>query len=123
MYLDMLQILLAGWVDPLGLTRRTKPISLPSIYKVKVDMEHILDRHTPCGLTAIARLKAGKDNDVFPQEMTEQQIEKAVKEAYSNVKILSSQGDRVLARGESGNMVIEVWINKSTKIIETAYPK
>lgn len=49
-------------------------------------------------------------------------MKKAVREAYSNVKVVETQGDRVLGRGTSGNMSIEMWINKQTKEIETAYP-
>lgn len=59
---------------------------------------------------------------LFPENMSHKDIEKAVREAYSNVKIIKSQRDRVLGRGTSGNMSIEMWINKQTKKVETAYP-
>lgn len=59
---------------------------------------------------------------LFPENMSHKDIEKAVREAYSNVKVVETQGDRVLGRGTSGNMSIEMWINKQTKEIETAYP-
>ncbi|EMS1065255.1 EndoU domain-containing protein [Providencia stuartii] len=82
-------------------------------------MEHILDRHTSTGRTA----RQSGIKDLFPENMSSKQIEKAVKEAYSNIKVIKSQGDRVMGRGSSGGMIIEIWINKSTKFIETAYPK
>ncbi|QNQ18532.1 EndoU domain-containing protein [Kosakonia sp. SMBL-WEM22] len=55
--------------------------------------------------------------------MSPKQIENAVKDAYSNIKVIKTQGDRVMGQGTSGGMTIEIWINKSTKTIETAYPK
>lgn len=47
-----------------------------------------------------------------------------VKNAYKNVHSkLQTQGDRMLLRGTASNgLEIEMWINKATKTIETAYP-
>lgn len=59
---------------------------------------------------------------LFPENMSHKDIEKAVREAYSNVKVIKTQGDKVLGQGTSGNMSIEMWINKKTKEIKTAYP-
>lgn len=59
---------------------------------------------------------------LFPENMSHKDIGKAVREAYFNVKIIKSQRDRVLGRDTSGNMSIEMWINKQTKKVETAYP-
>nr|WP_257006600.1 EndoU domain-containing protein [Gilliamella sp.] len=61
--------------------------------------------------------------DLFPKNMSPKQIERAVREAYSNIKVLKSQDERILGRGTSDNMIIEIWVNKVTKKIETAYPK
>lgn len=55
--------------------------------------------------------------------MSPKQIERAVREAYSNIKVLKSQDERILGRGTSDNIIIEIWVNKVTKKIETAYPK
>lgn len=55
--------------------------------------------------------------------MSPKQIERAIIEAYSNIKVLKSQDERILGRGTSDNMIIEIWVNKVTKKIETAYPK
>ncbi|WP_306452900.1 MULTISPECIES: EndoU domain-containing protein [unclassified Gilliamella] len=67
-------------------------------------------------------LISGK-KDLFPKNMSPKQIERAVREAYSNIKVLKSQDERILGRGTSDNMIIEIWVNKVTKKIETAYPK
>ncbi|MFQ0995555.1 EndoU domain-containing protein [Gilliamella sp. BG2] len=61
--------------------------------------------------------------DLFPKNMSPKQIERAVREAYTNIKVLKSQDERILGRGTSDNIIIEIWVNKVTKKIETAYPK
>jgi hypothetical protein len=33
-----------------------------------------------------------------------------------------TQGDRVVVRGTHNKVIIEMWVNTKTKIIETAYP-
>ena len=107
------------WVDPWGLSK-SKPINLPSIKKIVVDMVHILDRHTSNGNTA----KQRKITDLFPDEMSPKQIEKSVKEAYCTLKPTKTQGERIQGRGTSKDgTIIEMWFNKATKVIETAYPK
>jgi uncharacterized protein RhaS with RHS repeats len=115
----------ANWIDPLGWcpkTRaRSKPVNLPSAKKIKLDMTHIRDNHTASGSGA---RQSGK-KDLFPEHMTDRQIEKAIKEAYSNVKPTKTQttptGEvRVFGRGQSDGMTIEMWINKTTKTIESA---
>jgi RHS repeat-associated protein len=115
-----------SWIDPWGWakdcggkTARPKPVSLPSARKTKVDMVHVLDRHTKGGKTA---QQSGK-KDLFPESMTPKQIERSIKEAYSNGKRIQTQGDRVLVQGNSGGKTIEMWVNTKTKTIETAYPK
>jgi len=117
------------WIDPWGLNKlgikncnsngRKKPVNLPSKKKIIIKIEHILSGHSQGG----DRTK-GKNSKktLFPENMSHKDIEKAVREAYSNVKVVETQGDRVLGRGTSGNMSIEMWINKQTKEIETAYP-
>ncbi|MDO4431617.1 MAG: RHS repeat-associated core domain-containing protein [Lonepinella koalarum] len=103
------------WVDVFGLNplrflikiikrpAKSKPISLPSQKTVKVDMQHILDRHTCTG--CVARQSGIKD--LFPKDWDAKQIEKAVREAYSNIKIIKTQGDRVLGQGKYGNRNVD----------------
>jgi len=54
----------------------------------------------------------------FPENMTQSQVEKLVREAYRYGERVRTQGDRVLVRGNN----IEMWVNTTTKSIETAYP-
>lgn len=64
------------------------------------------------------------ENKGLFQNMTEKQIEKAVREAYRYAKTIERQGPRVRAQGPgpSPAYVIEMWINLETKVMETAYP-
>ncbi len=82
-------------------------------------MAHVLDRHTSAGATAIQR----NMTSLFPDSMNAKQIERAIKDAYRNASKIATQGDRILLQGMSGKMKIEMWLNKVTKVIETAYPK
>jgi rhs family protein (fragment) len=80
-----------------------------------------MDIHTKCGDVA----KQSGKKDLFPENMTERQIKKAILEAYSKAKRIRTQsGDsnKVLVRGQADGMTIEMWVNKATKLIETAYP-
>ncbi|WP_198524665.1 RHS repeat-associated core domain-containing protein [Paenibacillus phocaensis] len=95
-----------------------KPINLPSYKSIKIDIDHIISGHTKGG----ARAKQSKLKDLFPDNMSKSQIEKAIQNAYSKSKKIQTQGDRVLVRGESNGITIEMWVNTKTKTIETAYP-
>ncbi|MDZ7900627.1 MAG: EndoU domain-containing protein [Arcicella sp.] len=91
---------------------------LPAWKKVTIDIEHIASGHMAGG-SRVSSIKS-----MFPEYMTKLQVEKAVRSAYKNViEKLQTQDDRVLLRGisESGQK-IEMWVNKATKTIETAYP-
>jgi hypothetical protein len=94
-----------------------KPVNLPSAKKVKVDMEHVKSGHMEGG----SRLTQSGKKTVFPSNWTEKQVERAILNAYKNGQKLQSQGERVLVRGKSNGVTIEMWVNKTTKIIETAY--
>ena len=97
---------------------RLKSISLPALKKVTINMGHIMSGHIKGG----ARASSAKT--LFNSNLTTNQIQNMVKTAYSNSKILKTQGDRVKLIGEATNgTVIEMWLNKATKTIETAYPK
>jgi hypothetical protein len=94
--------------------RALKPVNLPAWRKVTVDMVHIIERHTPGG-----RLSAGRD--VF-RNMSEQGIERAIRDAYTYSERIGGAGDRILLQGSSGRLTIEMWFNRATRTIETAYP-
>jgi RHS repeat-associated protein len=94
----------------------TKAINLPAWRKVTVNLEHILERHTPEGA-----LSEGKT--VFPSTMNEKGILRAIRGAYESSTKIGVQGvDRVKLMGEGARIRIEMWFNKVTKTIETAYP-
>ncbi len=94
-----------------------QPADLPSHKKVSYEWEHIYEGHweeTP--------EKIRGKNTVF-WGLTKEQIQKVVKGAYKNVdQKLKTQGERILVRGKFEKWTVEMWINKDTKIVETAYP-
>ncbi len=93
-----------------------KAINLPTWSKVSVATGHILERHVPG-----ARFAAGRT--VFPSLMNEKGIMRAIREAYQTSRKVGVQGtDRVLLRGQGSGLTIEMWFNKATNTIETAYP-
>jgi uncharacterized protein RhaS with RHS repeats len=95
--------------------RAIKPVNLPAWKKVGIDMGHVLERHTAQGALAAGRT-------TFPELMNSKGIERAIREAYRYGEKIGSQGDRVLMQGMSGGMTIEMWVNRATGMIETAYP-
>ena len=95
-----------------------KAISLPSWKKVSIDMEHVLSGHTKGG----SRVGPGSTKDLFPENMTAEQIEREIREAYRYGERIKTQGDTVKIKGNGGTLDIEMWVNTVTKEIETAYP-
>jgi hypothetical protein len=69
------------------------------------------------GGTRVSDLKS-----LFPSGWNASQIEQAVRQAYRYGERISTQGDRVLVRGENNGLQIEMWVNTETRTIETAYP-
>jgi hypothetical protein len=48
---------------------------------------------------------------------------RAIREAYeTSTKIGVQETDRILLMGHGAGLRIEMWFNKATKTIETAYP-
>ncbi len=94
-----------------------KPVNLPSHKKIKVNIDHILNNHTVNG-------QGGPQKDKFPFWMKAKLIESIVRNAYKNGDKVKSQGDNIFMRGPGfGDSIIEMWVNKITKTIETAWPK
>jgi hypothetical protein len=85
--------------------------------KLTIDIDHIASGHMKGG-SRVSPIK-----DLFPETWTKSQVEKAIKEAYKSAKRIHTQGDRILVQGTYQGKTIEMWINKVTKTIETAYPK
>ncbi|WP_079152284.1 DUF6531 domain-containing protein [Streptomyces sp. RTd22] len=111
-----------NWLDPHGLSPDEcpkKPVNLPSWKKVDVDMEHVLDRHTADGKT----YKQSGIKTKFPDYMSHGEIESTIRQAYrASENAGPSQGSRVFLRGRANGLTIEMWVNKETSTIETAYP-
>ncbi|MEV7345364.1 RHS repeat-associated core domain-containing protein [Streptomyces sp. NPDC093544] len=102
-----------------GIYLLPKAINLPSWKTVAVDMIHVLERHTADGKIYKQSMKKTK----FPDYMSPKKIESTIITAYRfAVPAGRSQGSRILLRGMAEGLEIEMWLDKSTKLIETAYP-
>jgi YD repeat-containing protein len=71
--------------------------------------------------------RLNQSKDLFPCGMTDDQVERSIREAYGNSRLVATQYrfDGVVAKrlqGRSGQLVIEMWLNVDERIIETAYP-
>ncbi|MFF4037146.1 polymorphic toxin-type HINT domain-containing protein [Streptomyces sp. NPDC001816] len=97
----------------------TKPSNLPGWRKVDIDMDHVLDRHTAAGKT----YNQSGIKTKYPDYMSAGEIEATIRKAYKSSSVAGpSQGDRVFLRGSANGLEIEMWVNKQTRTIETAYP-
>ena len=88
------------------------------------DWEHIMDRHAPWGKTA----QQSRRKNIF-ENMTENEIKRAVKNAWKNREKMETQkkpGEPVQIRyrgyDAETRYEIEIWQNKETGEIKTAYP-
>jgi len=97
---------------------RPKAVNLPAWRGVAIDMQEVISRHTSTGQRA---LQSGMMS-LFPDSMGAQQIESAIREAFRYGKKVGAQGDRVQIHGPWNGGTIEIWLNRVTKTIETAYP-
>ncbi len=98
--------------------RLCKPRNLPAWRRIMIDMDHIASGHMKGG----SRVTEATSKSLFPEWMTAEQVEKAVREAYRYGQKLETQGERVLVEGTSEGLTIRMWINKTTNEIETAFP-
>jgi len=103
--------------------RPIKPINLPSARNVLVDMEEVASGHMVGGSRAVQSAAAGAGKSLFPEYMTKPQVESAIIDAYTHSNVTYVQGVRVMLEGiTKDGTKIEMWFNRETKIIETAYP-
>lgn len=92
-----------------------KAIYLPAWRNVTVNMVHIAERHIAGGPFTAGRT-------VFPG-MNETSVLRAIRQAYESSTKAGVQGtDRVKLVGQGSGLTIEMWFNKVTKTIESAYP-
>lgn len=95
-------------------------VNMPAWKKIAIDMDEVSSGHMVGG----SRLAPGNKKDVFAEHMSRDQVERAIRNAYRNGTVLQSQGvDRVFVRGPYEYGSIEMWVNKKTSVIETAWPK
>ena len=90
-------------------------ISLPAWRKVTLDIAHIAER-----LIAGGPLTEGRT--VFPSTMNARSVARTIREAYEAGAKVRVQGDRVVLHGDAAGLTIEMWFNRLTNTIETAYP-
>jgi hypothetical protein len=95
---------------------KRKLVNLPSAKKIRINMDHITSGHMKGG----SRLSPGKS--LFPEGWSHRQVERAIMNAYKTAKRTQTQESRLLVRGTSNGVTIDIWINVVTKTIETAYP-
>jgi RHS repeat-associated protein len=93
-----------------------KPVNLPGYKKVQIDLDHVKSGHVAGG----SRVSANKT--LFPSSWSDGELASTIRSAYANGSRVASQGERVLVRGQANGFTIEMWVNKTTKTIETAYP-
>jgi hypothetical protein len=94
-----------------------KPVNLPAWRTIRIDMAHIILMH------ARAELRRNTRKSQFPPNMTAPQIERTIRQAYRNAKRCRKQGARALVRGKWSGLTLDMWVNETTKTIESAYPK
>lgn len=103
-------------------------VSTPSPKDIKVRIGHIIDNHTLGGSGFRTSTRANGNKTAFPERMTPQDIDRAVREAYSNSREVRSprespDGKIRLLEGDSGDLTIQMFYNSTTKEIESAFPK
>jgi hypothetical protein len=99
---------------------KPKPVNRASWRKVKIDIEEITSGHTSGG----SRVMPGSNKDLFPDQMSDEAILKAVQQAYRDSEIIRSKCEYLLLQGKSkSGLTIRMYYNKITKWIETAWPK
>jgi len=86
-------------------------------------MEEVISGRTSGG----QRAEQSQIKDLFPDGMNSNAIETEIRRAYGNTKQVGSPqfdgvNTRIKLQGKGKNGVIEMWFNKSTRTIKTAYP-
>lgn len=113
-----------------------KAINLPAWNKLTFKLEndgktiHLINNHTVTGKGYQQSIGAGGKKDVFPANMTEKQIFRAVREAYESSKKVGTQidcetGDTIveLVGHSQDGMEIKMYVNVPKKQLDTAFPQ
>ena len=111
------------------LVHNSSCVNMPSSKKVSIDMDEVLSGHTSTGTRYLNSAAAGKGKDVFPDTMGPGEIENAIRQAYGDATKAGptqyrSNGDVVsYVKGTYDGMEIYMYVNVTTRVIETAWPK
>lgn len=104
-----------GQGSVLKAAKAVRSINLPGWRRIVVDMEHIAERHMTGGPFTAGR-------DVFVG-LNQRGVIAAIRQSYGNAQRIAIQGERVLLSGVTRTgMRVEMWFNRVTRRIETAYP-
>jgi Bacterial EndoU nuclease len=103
-------------------------VNTPSPRDINVRIGHILDNHTIGGSGFRTSIRDGGNKTMFPERMSPQDIDRAVREAYSNSRDVSSphynpNGKIRELEGESGGLTIRMYYNSDEKTIDAAFPR
>jgi hypothetical protein len=111
----------------------SRPRSFPSYRRVKIDMDEVLSGHTVGGARYQSSLLSGRPKDAFPEKWSREAIERAIRNAYRKADRLLGRkvytkgpdvGHEILTlEGKVGRGTIQFHYNKTTKTIESAWPK
>ena len=110
----------SGFVGEKAVQQARKAVNLPSWKNIPIKMKHVLSGHTGDGWRTGCK---GSNKSLFPEGMTKQQIETAIRQAYRNGKKVKTVCNRTTVIGEYQGMKIKMYVNTEDKIIESAYPK
>lgn len=107
-----------------------KCVNLPSWKNIDIDMNEVLSGHTVTGERYLQSLQSNsKVKDIFPENMSPDEIQSAIRQAYRNASMVGAtqyrdSGDVVMyMMGSYDGMDIYMYVNKTTGLIETAWPK
>lgn len=136
-------IFLAKSSKSLGLS--SKSINIPSLKQIDINIKHILDNHTINGngykqsiKSNQSSLKNGQDSkikDPFPENMSKEDIQKSISEAYKNCTKIKTQITKNIETGndekilklegysETYKLKLHMYINLDTKTLKTVYPQ
>ncbi len=86
-----------------------------------IDINHIYESHHPYGIIA---KNANCRKSLFPISMSKKDIELCIYRAWKYRNKIKTQQARIFFIGfdKCTRITVEIWFNKDTKIIETAYP-
>src|SRR5207249_11893214 len=110
---ENLAISFAGSMAEVG--GSVKAVNLPAWRKVAIDMEHVLSGHVEGG-SRVSSMKS-----LWPYNMSPKGIERAIRTAFRYGTKVAVYGDRVKIRGQAGRLTIEMWYDRATKQIRSAY--